>query len=112
MKKSLMLISFAFIFLLSMSIVSANFFDWLNGDVTRKAGDQGLAPTSVSDGSLKTRTSFTTRTPKSGVVSECPTGWTSTEAAGDGSCCVKPDGGTFNSPFSSSQKLREKQRVG
>ena len=112
MKKSLMLISFAFIFLLSMSIVSANFFDWLNGDVTRKAGDQGLAPTSVSDGSLKTRTSFTTRTPKSGVVSECPTGWTSTEAASGGSCCVKLEGGTFNNPFNPNPDLRKKQRVG
>jgi len=38
MKKSLVIISFAFIFLLSMSIVSANFFDWLNGDVTVTKG--------------------------------------------------------------------------
>ena len=32
MKKSLVIISFAFIFLLSMSVVSAGFFDWLTGD--------------------------------------------------------------------------------
>lgn len=34
-EKSTVIISFAFIFLLSVSFVSANFFDWLTGDVTR-----------------------------------------------------------------------------
>ena len=40
MKKSLVIISFAFIFLLSMSIVSAGFFDWLTGDATARTGTQ------------------------------------------------------------------------
>ncbi len=35
MKKSLVIIGFAFIFLLSISIISAGFFDWLNGGAVR-----------------------------------------------------------------------------
>ena len=38
MKKSLVIISFAFIFLLSMSIVSAGFFDWITGNAGLSCG--------------------------------------------------------------------------
>ena len=49
MKKVLVIISFAFIFLLSVSIVSAGFFDWLNGDVTVREGGN-LLPTRIVSG--------------------------------------------------------------
>ena len=51
MKKSLLIISFAFIFLLTLSVVSAGFFDWLTGDVQRSVGvDQ--VPTAIGDNPL------------------------------------------------------------
>ena len=42
MRKSLVIISFAFIFLLSMTFVSAGFFDWLTGKPTGDAINQDL----------------------------------------------------------------------
>ena len=50
MKKSL--IVFAFIFLLSVSVVSAGFFDWLTGDATSttSTGPSLVRTTSVADG--------------------------------------------------------------
>ena len=49
MKKGLVIISFAFIFLLSISIVSAGFFDWLTGDAT-EGGTSLRVRTSVAGG--------------------------------------------------------------
>ena len=83
MKKSLVIISFAFIFLLSMSIVSANFFDWLNGDVAvTVGGGAGLETKRTSDGtSLRERLNL--RPPEDNRISLrspstefCPRGWT------------------------------------
>ena len=74
MKKSLVIISFAFIFLLSMSIVSANFWDWLNGDAT----------TTVKSGSSQLGR-------ESGTSNECPSGWTQIFYPSNGEkkeCCV------------------------
>ena len=101
MKKSLMIISFAFIFLLSMSIVSANFFDWLNGDATIKAvKGAGLETkrTSDSDGtSLRDRVT-SLRPPGDNRISLrspstefCPRGWTQIFYSLNGKenkCCV------------------------
>ena len=95
-----MILSISLILLISLSLVSAGFWDWLNGDVTSKAGKAGLAPTSVSGGDSGTssRTSFA----RFGASGNCPNGWTSTEAAGDGSCCVKGEksaiGGVMSPP--------------
>jgi len=87
MKKSLMIISFAFIFLLSMSIVSANFFDWLNGDVTRKGTTSAELETKrTSDNHFSLRDRLNLRPPEENRVSLrssgsssttfCPRGWT------------------------------------
>src|SRR3989344_9621097 len=118
MKKSLVFISFAFIFLLSISIVSAGFWDWLNGDVTSKAyssGGAGFAQRVASDPNVKcpddgpkycdgnkviasktssttgTRTSLAAGSLKSGAAGECPTGWRSVKAADEKikTCCVQ-----------------------
>ena len=101
MKKSLMILSISLILLISVSFVSASWFsDLFTGDVTSKAGKAGLAPTSVSGGDSGTssRTSFA----RFGASGNCPNGWTSTEAAGDGSCCVKGEksaiGGVMSPP--------------
>lgn len=48
MKKSLIVISFAFIFLLTMSIVSAGLF--ITGDVQRSQSSGGSIPTSIEGG--------------------------------------------------------------
>ena len=106
MKKSLVIISFAFIFLLSMSIVSANFFDWLNGDVAvTVGGGAGLETkrTSGSDGtSLRDRVAFlrqpvnensrtSLRQSGSSSTSFCPRGWTQIFYSLNGKenkCCV------------------------
>ena len=74
MKKSLVFISFAFIFLLSMSVVSANFWDWLNGDLVRKRASDGdtLVPAE--------RTKST----------ECPTGWIQATFTKEKCCVPKP----------------------
>lgn len=47
MKKSLLIISFAFIFLLSMSFVSAGFFDWLTGDAIGTRAQTDVRPAGV-----------------------------------------------------------------
>ena len=111
MKKGLVIISFAFIFLLSMSIVSANFFDWLNGGATRTSNSGGIPPTRFgSDTSpivpptsiFPTRTTIFTRTSDSKVLVnyrksfsnsgtstiDCPIGFSSTPAKSGGNCCV------------------------
>ena len=87
MKKSLMIISFAFIFLLSMSIVSANFFDWLNGGATRGGVQFATSTKRVTndgfDTSLRERLNLrppedriSLRQSGSSSTSFCPRGWT------------------------------------
>ena len=87
MKKSLVIISFAFIFLLSMSIVSANFFDWLNGDVAvTVGGGAGLETKRTSGDGISLRERLNLRPPEENRVSLrqsgsssttfCPRGWT------------------------------------
>src|SRR3989338_4082592 len=107
MKKSLVFISFAFIFLLSISIVSAGFWDWLNGDVTSKAyssGGAGFAQRVASDPNVKcpddgpkycdgnkviaSKTSSTTGTRTS--LAKRYAGWTPVERAdGKGVCYIQ-----------------------
>ena len=99
MKKSLVIISFAFIFLLSMSVVSAGFFDWITGDVgSRKIGTD-ILPTAVSKdttGNTFSRTSTSSSTgttsARKSQASECPSRrWTMVEASGGGYFCRKEE---------------------
>ena len=95
-----MILSISLILLISLSLVSAGFWDWLNGDVTARTGASAGLPTRTSGGDSGTssRTSFA----RFGASGNCPNGWTSTEAAGDGSCCVKGEksaiGGVMSPP--------------
>ena len=108
MKKSLVILSFIFIFLLSMSIVSAGFFDWITGNAGLSCGvcpsgtlcDRSVgvcfpaSTTSTSDGRTKTtRTSTTSsdnlRTSQSSDVTKAPRGWTEVDDAYGGKCYVK-----------------------
>ncbi len=106
MKKSLMLISFAFIFLLSVSVVSANFFDWITGDVGSRIQSADV-PKSVGDrettntfSRVETSTS-NARTSSTGTSSassarksqapECPRGWLTLLARDGGNCCRKAE---------------------
>ena len=68
MKKSLVLISLAFIFLLSVSVVSAGFFDWLTGDVTVQK-QSGIRPTSVAEQEKVESQTVSTTPPKIGASS-------------------------------------------
>src|SRR3989344_9655640 len=81
MKKSLVIISFAFIFLLSMSIVSASWFsDLFDGSST------GVSTNRVS-----------LRSSGSSSTSFCPRGWTQIFYSLNGKenkCCVPSSGGT------------------
>ena len=81
MKKSLVIISFAFIFLLSMSIVSASWFsDLFDGSST------GVSTNRVS-----------LRSSGSSSTSFCPRGWTQIFYLLNGNenkCCVPSSGGT------------------
>ena len=80
-RKSLVIISFAFIFLLSMSIVSASWFsDLFDGSST------GVSTNRVS-----------LRSSGSGSTSFCPRGWTQIFYLLNGNenkCCVPSSGGT------------------
>ena len=97
MKKSLIVISFAFIFLLSMSIVSAGFWDWLNGDVTSPSmkGQFATSKTGISSTSgnpeTSVRTSFA-KTSRFGAAGYCPTGWTPTKTIDNKACCIQKSG--------------------
>ena len=102
MKKSLVIISFAFIFLLSMSIVSANFFDWLNGGATRGGVQFATSTKRVTndgfDTSLRERLNLrppedriSLRQSGSSSTSFCPRGWTQIFYSLNGKenkCCV------------------------
>ncbi len=95
MKKSLMLISFAFIFLLSVSVVSANFFDWITGDVGSRTIQSPSIPKSIdkSDGTTNTfsRTSRVSAT-SSQRRSSISNGWREVERAdGKGKCYILPE---------------------
>src|SRR3989344_2730670 len=100
MKKSLVIISFAFIFLLSMSIVSANFFDWLNGEVAVTVGGGAGLETKRTSGDTSLRERLNLRPPVdrislrqsgSSSTSFCPRGWTQILYPLNGkenTCCV------------------------
>ena len=93
MKKSLMIISFAFIFLLSMSIVSASWFSDLFG------GSSTGVPTGVRADSTN-RVSL--RSSGSSSTSFCPRGWTQIFYLLNGNenkCCVPYSGGTGEPPI-------------
>lgn len=79
MKKSLVIISFAFILLISMSFVSANFFDWLTGDTIR-------AKVSHFNADDSSRTSFSS-------------GWSPVAKFGGGTCYIQNERGSFFSRF-------------
>ena len=103
MKKSLVIISFAFILLLSMSIVSAGFWDWLNGDVVRTSGSGEFDTKRItSDGSNIPRLTFPSREGRisflkqSGSIDiggiDCPRGWGPISYLSGGQkkeCCVE-----------------------
>jgi len=82
MKKSLMIISFAFIFLLSMSIVSASFFDWLTGDVAKRAKDAKARVGKVQDRADRLAVKASEST------GGCPRGYTQSTSIKE-QCCVK-----------------------
>ena len=111
--KSLVIISFAFIFLLNVSIVSAGFFDWITGDVQRSTGTRSIAAgidgipacnpvckpretcvdgqcqpdISVNvykDEPIKTSSRF-------GAAGDCPRGWNIISAKEGGNCCKKKE---------------------
>jgi len=82
-----MILSISLIFLISLSFVSAGFWDWLTGDVTGKVG---LAPTSVSsDLGSNSRTSTSSRF---GAAGNCPRGWDPAKTIDDKDCCTKQTG--------------------
>ena len=111
MKKDLVIISFAFIFLLSVSIVSAGFFDWLTGDATTKTGstDIGIRTSSVGadadtkvssetgtlstrEGGLRSRVFVSSERnsfSRFGAAGDCPRGWNIIKATDGGNCCRK-----------------------
>ena len=118
MKKSLVIISFAFIFLLSMSIVSAGFFDWITGDAIRKEQTGVKLPTSSGSGcnpackagedcvnkqcvpgnpsgptgissARGDGFSRSSETSRFGSAGDCPRGWNTLLAKDGGNCCVK-----------------------
>jgi len=97
-----MILSISLILLISLSLVSAGFWDWLNGDVTRKQGSGQFITPAKTEITSTSGTSSRTSLAKSGAAGYCPTGWTSTEAAGDGNCCVKGEksaiGGVMSPP--------------
>ncbi len=107
MKKSLMLISFAFIFLLTLSVVSAGL--WITGDVQRggtiaggseitKSIDNSNGVKSFSRTSstpIKAGTSGTTK--RTSQASKCPSGWGDPlPAMGGGYCCRKSENPGIN----------------
>ena len=105
MKKSLMILSISLILLISVSCVSASWFsDLFTGDVTTRGQFATTSKKEVASGDTSTSSTSNARTSlaKSGAAGYCPTGWTSTEAAGDGSCCVKGEksaiGGVMSPP--------------
>ena len=83
-----------------MSIVSANFFDWLNGDVTRKGTTSAELETKRTSGDTSLRERLNLRPPVdrislrqsgSSSTSFCPRGWTQIFYSLNGKenkCCV------------------------
>ena len=89
-KKSLMILSISLILLISISFVSANFWDWLNGDVTRIGGTGSVRPARQSEGDSfsSTRTSFSSAR----LSGYCPFGWSEISSSTGSICCVKKEG--------------------
>lgn len=103
MKKSLIIVGFAFVFLLTMSVVSAGLF--INGDVS-KTVNAGSVPTSIeggktdatSDVNAFSRSSASGRSERvgqsqrvQGMGSSCPRGFLTVQAKDSaiGNCCQK-----------------------
>ncbi len=105
MKKSLVIISFAFIFLLTLSVVNAGL--WITGDVqtTTTRIDGGKLATEVSKTNTETTSSKSTTfsrtsstptkagtsgtTKRTSQAPECPRGWETLLARDGGNCCRK-----------------------
>ncbi len=94
MKKSLMLIGFAFIFLLSVSIVSAGFRDWLTGGTGDDLNNQKTYRSGVSSTLTKRplpgmeRRGPTATLPPSSMLN-CPPNWDAKSARDGGGYCVQ-----------------------
>ncbi len=97
MKKSLVITSLAFIFLLSMSVVSVSAGLWITGDIQRSQQSKvGSIPTSIaktSDTDAFTRTATATRGTSSSSQNnqeKGPRGWAPATIADGKRCWIPP----------------------
>ena len=87
-----MILSISLILLISLSLVSAGFWDWLNGDVTRKQGSGQFITPAKTEITSTSGTSSRTSLAKSGAAGYCPTGWTPTKTIDNKACCIQKSG--------------------